>query len=138
MYFPDLTPYSYIKHESHTLNVGWLSAEYPYLTGNTTHTVAVLVKDYLRYPVHSCSFGVHQCMFCPDPISAVKMTREIRVIGLNEIAYASPTMIYHYITVHHYLPPQVFIDAVLQGPRPGSPSYRDLAKRFPWASQLTE
>ena len=96
MYFPDLTPYSYIKHESHTLNVGWLSAEYPYLTGNTTHTVAVLVKDYLRYPVHSCSFGVHQCMFCPDPISAVKMTREIRVIGLNEIAYASPTMIYHY------------------------------------------
>jgi hypothetical protein len=38
---------------------------------------------------------------------------EIRVIGSAGKVYASPVMIYHYMSEHNYLPPQEFIDAVL-------------------------
>ncbi|MDE6313851.1 MAG: hypothetical protein K2M46_09595 [Lachnospiraceae bacterium] len=38
---------------------------------------------------------------------------EIRVFGENNVTYAAPSMIYHYITHHNYLPPEEFIKAVL-------------------------
>ncbi|MEW6206883.1 MAG: hypothetical protein AB1631_00845 [Acidobacteriota bacterium] len=38
---------------------------------------------------------------------------EIRVRGRGRIRYAAPTLIYHYIETHRYLPPQEFIEAVL-------------------------
>lgn len=31
----------------------------------------------------------------------------------KEIIYASPTLMYHYIEKHHYLPPQDYIDSVI-------------------------
>lgn len=52
---------------------------------------------------------------------------EIRVLGRDDI-YAAPTLIHHYVTVHQYRPPDVFIRAVLQGPSPGSPEHRALIR----------
>lgn len=39
---------------------------------------------------------------------------EIRVKGINCV-YAAPVMIYHYVRVHGYKPPQEFIEAVISG-----------------------
>lgn len=40
--------------------------------------------------------------------------------------YAAPTMIYHYVGVHHYKPPEEFLSALQEGPRPPSQEYFDL------------
>jgi hypothetical protein len=41
-------------------------------------------------------------------------------------------MIYHYVVDHHYLPPEEFISAVLDGPLPDSPEYLARAERYEW------
>lgn len=50
---------------------------------------------------------------------------EIRVFGAD-VVYAAPTLIYHYVIVHHYKPPSAFVRALLTGPRPDSHVYRSL------------
>jgi hypothetical protein len=42
------------------------------------------------------------------------ISAEIRVVGNNGRVYASPMMLVHYVEAHGYLPPQEFIDAVMQ------------------------
>jgi hypothetical protein len=54
---------------------------------------------------------------------------EIRVFGEYETIYAAPTLIYHYVSEHHYKPPVEFVRAVLTGPRPPSDAYRALLQR---------
>jgi hypothetical protein len=44
----------------------------------------------------------------PPPLGSA----EIRVPGKDEIVYAAPEMIAHYVIMHDYCPPQEFIDAV--------------------------
>lgn len=39
---------------------------------------------------------------------------EVEVKGAAGSGYRAPTLLYHYVTEHGYLPPQEFIDAVLQ------------------------
>ena len=51
--------------------------------------------------------GLHTCEFC----HVIKNTGEIRVFN-NDKTYAAPTMIYHYIKYHGYIPPKEFILAV--------------------------
>ncbi len=53
-------------------------------------------------------------------------TAEIRVFSEQGEIFAAPTLIYHYVAVHHYLPPEAFVNAVLQGPRPQSQRYFEL------------
>jgi hypothetical protein len=52
-------------------------------------------------------------------------TAEIRVFGNGRI-YTAPDMIYHYITLHEYQPPDEFIAAVLASPDPSSEAYQSL------------
>ena len=37
--------------------------------------------------------------------------------------YAAPNLIYHYVHVHHYKPPDEFLDALRGGPRPNAQDY---------------
>ncbi|WP_338285215.1 hypothetical protein [Luteolibacter sp. LG18] len=37
---------------------------------------------------------------------------EIRVRGADGVIYGAPTLIYHYVVAHDYLPPAAFIEAV--------------------------
>jgi hypothetical protein len=39
---------------------------------------------------------------------------EIRVTGLDGRTYASPIMVLHHVEAHSYLPPQDFVEAVMQ------------------------
>ena len=42
--------------------------------------------------------------------------------------YIAPNMIYHYVTVHHYKPPDEFIQALRDGPCPPEPEYIERLK----------
>lgn len=132
MYFPDLSPYTYIRPEPNTLNIGWLDKRFPYPVGSVPATCLQRLAVFRRYVVNNCCCGPHTCEYCEDKYGI----GEIRVFGLDGTMYAAPAMIDHYIIAHHYRPPQVFIDAVLFGPLPDSAAYRALAQACPWASQL--
>jgi hypothetical protein len=38
---------------------------------------------------------------------------EIRVAGSRGRIYVAPVLVAHYVQAHHYLPPAVFVDAVV-------------------------
>lgn len=44
--------------------------------------------------------------------------------------YAAPNLIYHYVQVHHYRPPDEFLSALRDGPRPSDQQY------FQWLKDL--
>jgi hypothetical protein len=44
--------------------------------------------------------------------------------------YAAPTLIYHYVHTHHYKPPDEFLRALTQGPKPSSEQYSDLLEKL--------
>ena len=137
MYYPDLFPYpnkdkapvsGYL-----TLSVGWLVANQPYIRGE----VPVGFVD--RLWIFCCNavlytLGYHGCPFCRgSPFGVVAQhgqekrrlgSAEIRVLGMNNIIYAAPDLIYHYVVNHHYRPPSKFIQSVLEGPLPGSSEYK--------------
>lgn len=55
---------------------------------------------------------------------------EIRVFSGDGRVYAAPTLIYPYVAVHHYKPPDEFIEALRTGPPPSSQEYFDILARL--------
>jgi hypothetical protein len=58
------------------------------------------------------------------------------VFSQNGQIYASPTLIYHYVAVHHYQPPADFVKAMFEGPRPSTEEYCALLRglNLDWGS----
>jgi hypothetical protein len=46
------------------------------------------------------------------------------------IVYAAPNLIYYYVEAHQYKPPDEFLRALKEGPRPPSQEYFDLLRTF--------
>lgn len=126
-FYKDLTPYSK-NIEPKTLkgvtNIGWIDirqGEYPQ---------GVVPKDFLEKLAlimqgnksFSCYTGVSRvsphCITCGEVTTVGKniplLNAEIWIPStkVNE-AYASPSLIYHYVEKHSYLPPEEYIKAVL-------------------------
>lgn len=70
--------------------------------------------------------GSHICELCPKDdanwVSIVHQGKK-RLLGSGEITvcaptrtYATPNLVLHYIAAHGYLPPDDFVDAVMDGP----------------------
>ena len=141
-YFPDLSPYEYcgLKDDDviPTVNVGWLDNSKPYPQGFTSELFKEKLFQFCQRDnaILFC-LGYHECQFCENPFFPLEVKRgeiitrlgngEIRVIG-QKVIYAAPTMIYHYVVAHNYLPPQEFVDAVLTGPSPASGEHKALVK----------
>lgn len=131
MYFPDLSPYTYWRPDSDAidppgatvLNVGWLEFSEEFTSGEFPLALLEKLLLLITTPVNRTR-GFQSCTFCPYVpmlrcMSVIVRgreyplgTAEIRVPSLGGIRYAAPTLIYHYIKVHQYLPPQEFIDAL--------------------------
>jgi len=124
-YFDDLSPYVYWsddREKPNTVNIGWLDAFHSYSTGPVDEEVLDKIFELCENPVRATR-GFHPCQFCSKydwstPLSVEHAGKkvwlgsaEIRVPGRNRV-FACPTLIYHYIQVHHYRPPQEFLDAV--------------------------
>jgi len=44
--------------------------------------------------------------------------------------YAAPTLIYHYVEAHHYKPPEEFLRALREGPRPPGSEFLELLRKL--------
>lgn len=126
-YFEDLTVYTYLGiDESYDyLNIGWLSCEHDFPTGQVCSRVIEKLERLAEKPVSLCR-GVHYCEYCPPPvfekgdqdfvsrvlIDCPNGNGEIHVEGKNGITYVAPALLVHYITEHRYLPPREFLMAL--------------------------
>lgn len=125
MHFPDLSPYEYTPGEaSGALNVGWLEHGHEFRQGAFPRELLAVVLKLTAQRVNG-SRGFHVCTLCPKhlrehaPMSITVSgqrywlgSSEIRVIDADGTHYLAPSMLYHYITVHGYLPPPEFVAAL--------------------------
>jgi len=125
VFFPDLGAYSYYTTAAlpRVKAVGWLDCAHPFTTGPIPKDALEKLKlviignegvDAHVNPIR----GIHPCNLCridDFPNSELRIgSSEIWIPDGQKGFYASPSMIYHYIVEHRYLPPQVFIDALEQ------------------------
>ena len=81
--------------------------------------------EYIKYPVNrtrgiypniALDGGVKTFVAKYQGYNIVLGSAEIRVVDTkNNIVYAAPNLILHYVINHRYMPPQSFIDAVING-----------------------
>lgn len=152
-YFSDLSIYTYISsppkatnilwlgldqnlpntasfHPAGTKNVGWLSLGHDFPMMQPTEEILDLIWKHCKISVQQTR-GIHRCEFCSGPVGNTERHGERLVLGSAEIrvfsnhgyTYAAPNLIYHYISVHQYKPPDEFLLALARGPRPPSPEY---------------
>jgi len=140
-YFEDLSDYTY--HHSYfyhpgTKNVGWLDAAHSFPKGAASEEELDLIWMYCKVSVAQMR-GLHDCEWCPPAASNYAKrneeplllgSSEIRVFGRNGTIYAAPTLIYHYISIHHYKPPDEFLRALSEGPKPPSQEYFERLKEL--------
>lgn len=144
MYYPDLSLYPFEVTSSQedvpTLCIGWLARKHPYNEGD------VPLAFMERLWIFCCNsvfhtLGYHKCPFCRGSSYGAIARRggkelrlgsgEIRVIGKSAV-YAAPDLVYHYVEKHYYRPPGEFVQAVLEGPLPGSPEYELFKRNREW------
>lgn len=129
-FYEDLSPYNYEHYSKRELNIGWLQNKYPFNTGEIPVGFINKLNLYLHSDFTVFHYmGDHDCEFCNSCKDSACC--EIRVVSNSGKIYAAPELIKHYIEVHNYLPPQEFIDAIMNGPAPGSPEYNDIINRLP-------
>lgn len=143
MYCQDLTRYQYwlVEGDPPTLNIGWLDSAHEYPRGQVPEPFLGQLWIFCQSLVNQTR-GLHECELCVERKLGVRLqggdeqiwlgSAEIRIFAPDGTAYAAPNMIYHYVVDHHYLPPEVFIRAVLDGPLPDSPEYLALAMQYEW------
>lgn len=126
-YFPDFSKYKYTdkgdKGECMTiLNIGWIDKEHDFKKGVVHESLINNILKKCTRPINRTR-GYHICPFCDQPSFGVRVeldngdslilgSAEIRVKGKNQVEYACPDLIYHYIVAHQYMPPKEFLDAL--------------------------
>jgi hypothetical protein len=154
LYLADLSPYAYAKARGAplsadvlpALNIGWLDDVHPFLRVEPEQEFVERLFDFCRTPINTM-LGFHECTFCGDePKTYLTIEKdgekisfghaEIWVFGRDGKTYAAPTLIYHYVTRHHYAPPDDFVQAVLTAPLPGTPEYDNRAGQFAWGKHM--
>ena len=142
MYFQDLTSYSYhhLGVFENTVNIGWLDSAQPYQFGQLLDEFRDKLWSFLQFKLVRLR-GFHICNLCSDQASTILTVSkgdeilklgdaEIRVLGMDGKIYAAPNLIYHYVTVHEYKPPDEFVQAVLKGASTDSDVYQKFLAQF--------
>jgi hypothetical protein len=112
------------------LNVGWLSSSVSYTTGNIYDD---FIKKLRRLVVNSESSpfkpivwrsrGQDSCPLCLLRDFVLEDNENTEILGSSEFFipcyskknsyFISPSLIYHFIADHNYLPPEQFINSVM-------------------------
>jgi hypothetical protein len=135
-HYSDFSEYCYghgTFHVPGTVNIGWLGASLDFEQMDPNEGLLDLVWDYCKISVAQYR-GIHGCEYCQPRRSDVgQRNGEMRLLGSAEIRvfadtgtiYAAPDLIYHYMAVHRYKPPDQFISALTAGPQPFTKAYLD-------------
>lgn len=143
MYFADLTEHTggydrkllsagFDPSSASVLNVGWLEAEHSFTLGGANEELLDGILYLLSTMRCNVTRGWHTCSVCDEfDVSSRYLfvngkeiglgDAEIWVPGPHDVWYAAPTLIYHYILAHNYVPPVEYQEAVINfQPRHGS------------------
>jgi len=133
-YIADLSDYDYDLAYARraTKAVGWLDASHSFPRATPSPSLLDSLWRYCSISV-ALQRGAHSCEFCQEQQASNFAQRhgrklllgvsEFRVISRTGSIYAAPTLIYHYVAVHHYQPPGEFVHALLEEPMPPSREY---------------
>lgn len=147
-YFADLSRYEYFRFgKSDSLNIGWLDAEQEFEKGTVDPDIVARLEKISCYSVNQTR-GLHDCNICSSEMGVIYELKdrklllgdaEIRVFSADGEIFAAPTMLLHYITVHNYLPPPSFLNAVKNGPTPPMQDYFNQLKAqdYEWVETST-
>ena len=144
-YIPDLTPCTdFGEGTGHLLAVGWVDRRHPVTRGTVEPAFVARLVELLMDPWQPPqTLGWHDCTFC-------RLTRGPGVfeyggtrifIGTSNVfvpgqgcLYIAPSLILHFMDSHGYVPPEEFIEAVLDCPPMRSPEYMQALKAVapPW------
>ena len=139
MYFQDLGLYRYHSRplDSDSWHVplraiGWLEGGHLYNRGPTpvglVEELGALVDNAERVFQQYHFRGLHDCTLCTPGYLGASLARShinLLIPGKRTV-FACPAGIIHYLTVHSYLPPIEFTDAVQGCPQYGSPQHLEL------------
>ena len=64
------------------------------------------------------NYGIH-----PDTGERIGLGSAVIMVFGKEGIYVAPNLIYHYVTIHHYKPPEEFLRALKHSPSPPDPEY---------------
>jgi len=132
-HFNDLSTYEYLPALSrpNTKNVGWLSHGRGYEKQVPDEETLGLVWSYCQISIGQTR-GIHLCDLCLPPkhvrverqgLSLSLGSAEIRVLSKSDSLYAAPNLIYHYMEIHKYRPPDEFLQALKESPAPPNLEY---------------
>ena len=121
--FRDLEPCRYLPLECEALiAVGWLGSNDEYPRGVVSEQFFSKLKSLCDSPWQPVvSAGCHPCSLCQ--FDAPAFSDNVFVPHGGKI-YVAPVGVVHYIAAHRYLPPPVFIEAVLACPPIQSMEYK--------------
>jgi len=123
MYYKDMSKYNNTSAEVY--NIGWLDSNHLYEKGPTTLIFKDKLKAIFKRERMNLVRGRHYCQLCDEPKKIVYLEMQdgkSHMLGISEIwvpnkfftkTFSAPDLILHYVDYHHYLPPQEFIDAVI-------------------------
>lgn len=121
-------PHCADEWECSLLAVGWLEKKETFSTGSCSSRVVAKLCELRHqfataFPKYSCR-GLHECSMCVNKEKLLHESHVTLFIPGKDVIYMTPGRVDHYINVHSYAPPQIFVDAVLLCPDPGSPQYK--------------
>lgn len=131
-YFADIAPCTLYGYYPSVVAVGWLEPEHPYTKGAADPAFVSALAEALVDPWAPAALaGRHSCRFCGDDRSHSFMHGDRRIaLGVSNVlvpsavsVYLAPSLVLHYIADHGYLPPRMFVEAVLACPPMRSPEY---------------
>lgn len=127
MYYPDLSHYSYVfDTKFNVVNIGWLSNKYTFNTeGILSQLFINNLEKIISLGLHNHMRGSHECEFCEtDHIHKKLKYNDTEIwLGNGEIwipdikqqrIFSSPSLLWHYIIDHNYIPPIDFIESCEQ------------------------
>jgi hypothetical protein len=124
MYYKDLTQYEYSTPHKvpNVLNIGWLDKDHDFEKGATPEGLLAKLRQIILSEGNFQSRvnqmrGVHSCHLClANNFSDVYVgSCQLWIPSIeNNIYFAAPSTIIHYIQDHNYKPPNIFVESVLK------------------------
>lgn len=128
MYAEDSSRYNYrLPYELPDITmVGWLDFHHEYSMGRTNDEIVSRLRELIvnrtrEFDLHVNTVrGIHPCNLCGHEIRIAGPNGRDVYLGMSEIWmpaekqwFASPSLIFHYMSEHRYVPPKEYCNAIM-------------------------